>query len=177
MLILICTLSDVTSLYVWLKFLHLLGVGIFLTAHGVSAGTSLALRGRPLDTVSRALLQLSIRSQAIAYPGLFLIVVTGVWMGFLGSWWRTGWIWTAIVVLAAVYVFMSALSLPYHRARAEKADQLAIDAPLARNRPVALLLIGVVGLVALIFLMVFKPFQPDHRFSLESCDRALRLSS
>jgi hypothetical protein len=150
----------VTSFYFWLKFFHLLGVGVFLMGHGVSAGTSVALRGRPLDSVSRALLQISIRSQAIAYPGLFLILVTGVWMGFAGSWWRTGWIWTAIVVLVAVFIAMSALSIPYHRARAEKAEPsgAAADAPLARSRPLALLVIGVLGLVALIFLMVFKPF-------------------
>jgi uncharacterized membrane protein len=146
-----------TSLYVWLKFFHVLGVGVFLVGHGVSAGTSLALRGRSLDTVSRSLLQLSIRSQAIAYPALGLIVVTGVWMGFAGSWWRMGWIWTAIAVFVAVIIVMSALSVPYHRARAVKEDTVA-DSPLAHSRPMALLLTGVVALIALLFLMVFKPF-------------------
>jgi hypothetical protein len=155
----VSTISDVTNFYVWLKFLHLLGVGVFLMGHGVSAGTSLALRGRPLDSLSRALLQLSIRSQAIAYPGLFLIVATGVWMGFLGSWWRTGWIWTAIAVLVVAFIAMSAMSVPYHRARAEKSDSsTAADTPLARSRPLPLLAIGVLGLLVLFFLMVFKPF-------------------
>jgi hypothetical protein len=62
------------------------------------------------------------------------------------------------VVLVAVFVVMGALSVPYHRARTEKADQPAKDAALASSRPVALLLIGGVGLIALIFLMIFKPF-------------------
>jgi hypothetical protein len=146
-----------TGLYVWLKFLHVLGVGVFLLGHGVSAGTSLALRGRPLDAVSRSLLQLSIRSQLIAYPALGLIVVTGVWMGFAGSWWRTGWIWTSIAVFVAVFIVMGALSVPYHRARAVKEDGVA-DSPLARSRPMAILLTGVVALIALFFLMVVKPF-------------------
>ena len=79
-----------TSLYVWLKFFHVLGVGAFLMGHGVSAGTSFALRGRPLDAMSRTLLQLSIRAQLVAWSALGLIIVTGVWMGFVGSWWRTG---------------------------------------------------------------------------------------
>ncbi len=74
-----------TSLYVWLKFLHLLGLGVFLMGHGVSAGAAVVLRGRPLDAVSRALLQVSIRSEAVSFPGLLLVPVTGVWMGFLGS--------------------------------------------------------------------------------------------
>ena len=31
-----------------------------------------------------------------------------VWMGFLGSFWRTGWIWAAIAVLVVTMVAMSA---------------------------------------------------------------------
>jgi acyl-CoA synthetase (AMP-forming)/AMP-acid ligase II len=33
-----------TNLYVWLKFFHLFGLSVFLFAHGVSGGASLALR-------------------------------------------------------------------------------------------------------------------------------------
>jgi hypothetical protein len=42
--------------------------------------------------------------------------------------------------------------------RCHGADVERLGAPLAGNRPVALLLIGVVGRVALIFRKVFKPF-------------------
>jgi len=56
-----------------------------------------------------------------------------------------------------VLVVMSALSVPYHRARAVKEDAVA-DSPLTHSRPMALLLTGVVGLIALLVLMVFKPF-------------------
>jgi heme/copper-type cytochrome/quinol oxidase subunit 2 len=78
-------------------------------------------------------------------------------MGFVGSWWRTGWIWTAIAVFVAVLIVMGALSVPYHQARAWKEDAVA-ESPLARSRPMALLLTGVVALIALFFLMVVKPF-------------------
>lgn len=150
-----------TSLYVWLKFFHLLGIGAFLMGHGVSAGASMAVRGRPLDAYSRALLQISIRSHAVAFPGLLLIVVTGVWMGFLGSWWRSGWIWTAIAVFVVLAIAMGAMSATYHAARgmaeASSADQAA-SVTLGRTRPLVLLAVGVAGLVAILFLMVFKPF-------------------
>jgi hypothetical protein len=145
------------TLYVWLKYIHLLGLGVFLMAHGVSAGVSLAVRGRPLDSVTRLLLQLSIRATPASYAGLGVIVVTGVWMGFEGSWWRTMWIWTAIVILVLLIVVMSALSVPYHRARDIKEDT-ASASPLAKARPMVMLWVGVAGLVALVFLMVFKPF-------------------
>lgn len=150
-----------SSLYVWLKFLHLLGLGVFLMGHGVSGAASIAIRGRPLDAMSRALLQLSIRSHAVTFPGLLLLVVTGVWMGFLGSWWRSGWIWTGIALLVVLSVAMGAMSGAYHKARESKdvsqADPPA-DVVLPRTRPLALLVVGVIGLVAILFLMVFKPF-------------------
>jgi hypothetical protein len=150
----------VTSLYVWLKFLHLLGLGVFLMGHGVSAGASIVLRGRPLDTLSRSLLQVSIRSESVAFPGLLLVLVTGVWMGFLGSWWRTGWIWTTIAILVLVTVLMGFWADPYRRARGTQEDSQdrAGDVALARTRPLTMLWVGVVALVAMLFLMVFKPF-------------------
>ena len=60
------------NLYVWLKFFHVLGVGMFLFGHGVSAVASFAVRGRPADAGAGALLRASIRSGAITYPGLLL---------------------------------------------------------------------------------------------------------
>ena len=149
-----------TNLYVWLKFLHLVGLVAFLVGHGISAGASFALR-RPLPDTARALiLQVSIRAYAGAGPGLLLLIVTGVWMGFLGSFWRTGWIWAAIVVLVALIVAMSALSVPYHKSRdaAAKNPMGEIESELKRARPEVLAAIGTVGLVILLFLMVFKPF-------------------
>ena len=147
-----------TSLYVWLKFLHLVGLGAFLLAHGVSAGASFAVRTQAAAAARGPLLQLSVRSGAVGYPGLLLLIVTGVWMGFLGPWWRFGWIWAAIVVLVATFAAMSALSRHYHMARdvLDKPDEL--ESRLKRTQPVALAVVGTVGLVILLFLMVFKPF-------------------
>ena len=148
------------NLYVWLKFLHLVGLGAFLLGHGISAGASFVLR-RPLaDTARAAVLQLSIRSYAVAGPGLLLLIATGVWMGFLGSFWRSGWIWAAIVVFVATIVAMSAQSVPYHKARdaAGKNAEGEVETELKRARPMVLAAIGSVGLLALLFLMVFKPF-------------------
>jgi hypothetical protein len=151
----------VASLYLWLKYLHLLGLAIFLLGHGVSAGCSLLLR-RPLsDAVRASLLQLSIRGNFASFPGLGLLLVTGVSMGFLGSWWHWGWIWAAIVVLAAVWTAMGAQSVPYHKAREAiggTKPEGSLEVELKRARPVVMAVIGTVGLVVLIFLMVFKPF-------------------
>jgi len=149
------------SLYVWLKFFHLLGLGVFLFGHGISAGTSLVVRSRPVEAVTGALLNASNRASAISYPGLLVLVVTGVWMGFAGSWWHAGWIWVAIGVLVATLVVMGALSVPYHQTRdalAKKESGSEVENRLKQARPAALAAVGTLAVVILFFLMVFKPF-------------------
>lgn len=147
-----------TTLYVWLKFLHLVGLGVFLFGHGISGGVSLVLKNKPGLDVSRALLMLSIWSYRITYPGLLLLLVTGVWMGFAGSWWRFGWIWTSIGVLVLVFAAMSFLSVGYHRARKAAANDSELTQRLEGTRPELVAAVGVIGLLVLYFLMVFKPF-------------------
>lgn len=153
--------GNLASLYLWLTYLHLLGFAVFLLGHGISAGCSLVLR-RPLsDPVRANLLELSSRGNFASLPGLGLLLVTGVWMGFLGSWWHWGWIWAAIIVLVAVTVAMSAQSLPYHKARDVIGGSEAegeLESELKHARPLVMAVIGTVGLVVLIFLMLFKPF-------------------
>src|SRR5205823_2674175 len=106
-----------------------------------------------------ALLRASIRSGAITYPGLLLLIVTGVWMGFAGSLWHTGWIWAAIVVLVVTLVVMGALSRHYHVARDGLGkNEAGADAELERARPVPIAVVGTVAIVLLIFLIVVKPF-------------------
>jgi Predicted integral membrane protein (DUF2269) len=148
------------SLYLWLKFFHIVGIGAFLLGHGVSAGTSLMLRRASTDAVRAALLRVSIQSALVFYPALLVIVVTGVWMGFEGSWWRTGWIWAGIGTLVAVIVVMSAMSVPYHKARdaANAKPPADMEPMLKRARPLELAVVGAIGLLILFFLMVFKPF-------------------
>lgn len=146
------------TLYTWLKFFHIVGLALFLFGHGITGGLSFAVRGAVTGS-TRRLLQLSQRSAALFYPGLLIIIVTGVWMAFLGSWWRSGWVWAAIVILVLAVVGMGALSRPYYKAReaAAKSDQ-DVAVALDQARPGALAWIGAVALLLLVGLMVLKPF-------------------
>ncbi len=144
------------SLYTWLKFFHLVGLVLFLFGHGMSAGASFALRGAVSGLTGRLLI-LSQRTAALYYPGLLVVVVTGVWMGFVGSWWRSGWIWAGIAVLVVTIGAMSALARPYYKAREAKSDQ-DLAQELSRARPGLLAWIGAVALLLLVGLMVLKPF-------------------
>ena len=144
--------------YVWLKFFHLFGLALFLFGHGISGGASFALRSTA-PASARQLLQLSQRSAIVANPGLLIVIITGVWMGFAGSWWGRGWIWAAVAVLVLLIGFMLFIARPYYLARdaSGQPDDVLVQR-LSRTRPLLAAVIGGVGLLILIALMVIKPF-------------------
>jgi hypothetical protein len=148
----------VTSLYSWLMFFHLTGLGVFLFSHGITAGSALALRG-PVQSGTRKLLRLSQMSNFASNPALLVVIVTGVWMAFAAHLWGRAWLWAAIVILVAVLGAMFWIARPYYMARdaATQGDELVADR-LSKTRPIAAFWIGGIGLLILVFLMVVKPF-------------------
>ena len=145
-----------TSLYSWLLFTHLTSLAVFLFAHGISAVAAFAARSNLTD--SRWILQISQRSWFVAGPAILLLIASGIWMGFMGSWWgRGGWIWASIIVLVALIVSMNFLSRPFYQARSSSNDE-EYKARLASANPMAMTWAAVVGIVVILFLMVFKPF-------------------
>lgn len=147
-----------TDLYSWLRFLHLVGLAAFLISHGVTAGAALALRGRA-SPASRGLLRLSLMSGTVAFPALLLLIVTGVWMGFAGHLWGKGWIWASIAVFVAIVGGMGFIANGYRAARdAAKESDEVLGERLGQTRPIAAIWIGSIGLLVLLYLMVFKPF-------------------
>lgn len=146
------------TLYAWLKFFHIFGLAVFLFAHGVSGGASFGMRNSAPST-ARQLLALSQRASFISNPGLLIVVITGVWMAFLGSWWGRGWLWAAIVILVALLVGMGLIARPYYLARdAARSSDEDLAQSLSRTRPQAAAWMGSVGLLLLVGLMVLKPF-------------------
>jgi len=144
------------TLYVWLKLFHLLGVVVFLFAHGVSGGASFAI-GRAVEPDTRRLLRISQVSAMFANPGLLVILVTGLWMAWLGNFWSRGWPWAAVAILVVTIAFMFYVARPYYAAREAKSDDV-LAATLSRVQPRAAAIVGAVALVVLVTLMVVKPF-------------------
>jgi hypothetical protein len=148
----------VGNLYSWLRFLHLLGLAAFLLSHGVTIGASLAMRG-PVSPASRGLLRLSSRTGSVAFPALGLMVVTGIWMAFAAHLWGKLWIWASIVVFVALVIGMGFIANGYRLARGPGAEtDSVLEERLRQTRPIAALWIGGVGLLVILYLMVFKPF-------------------
>jgi hypothetical protein len=161
--------------YLWLKFVHILAIFAFLFAHGVSGGASLLLtRPRDLET-RRLLLETSFKALQLSTPSLFVILLSGVALGFYGRWWGHGWIWAALVIFVGISGVMSYFSFRHDHARkaaglayrvfnsGTRRDPLPADPDLLeRNiptlRPRELAVVGILGLLVIPWLMVFKLF-------------------
>jgi hypothetical protein len=153
-------------MYPWLVALHLVGLVVFLLAHGVSMWVAFRIRGERNRDVVAAMLALSLRASRVVYVGLLLLGLGG-----LGAAWSAGllaapWNLAAYGVVVAVLVAMFAIASPYyHGLRAEIAgtadtpplDDAALAARLRTRRPELLATIGGLGVVALVLLMSVKP--------------------
>ena len=163
-------------MYAWLVFFHILGALGFLFGHGVSATVSLRLRyvRHNLEQV-RALLDLSMYSLGVMYASLLVLLISGVWAGFKGSWWawERDWLWLSVVLMVTIVIIMYAIATPYytkvrqaaglnviHGSRVENpppANEEELEALLTSPRPLILAAVGIGGLAAILYLMVLKP--------------------
>jgi uncharacterized membrane protein len=154
--------------YTFWKFLHMLGVFVFLLGHGVSVAVTFRLRRERDPARINALLELSGSSLTLFFYGLLVLVAAGVVAGFLGKWWGQAWIWTAIGVLVGISVAMSVLARPYYKkvrlvteALASGSEAVSDDqfvSVLRSPLPLVIAVIGFAGLLVILWLMMFKPF-------------------
>lgn len=163
------------SPYNWVVFVHVVGGFGFAMSHGVSAAVAIKLRReRGLERV-RALLDLSQWSTGAMYGTIVVLLVAGVIAAFMAGLWGRGWIWTALVILVVMLAYMfvrasryygevrRAAGQPYFQLGKGPMPALAPDQPrlaelLVSTRPVELAVVGYVGLAAILFLMMLKPF-------------------
>ena len=162
-------------MYQWFVLLHVLSVFGFLMAHGISVGVAFALRReRNLERI-QALLNLSGNTMGVLHGSILILLVSGTVSGFIGQWWRQGWIWLSLGLLLAIYIYMGVAAAGYYsRVRkavgvsymegykakppVEPANEVSIDALLRQSRPLVLAVVGFGGLAVIAWLMEFKPF-------------------
>ena len=163
------------SLYNWIVFVHVAGAFTFVLAHGASAAVALRLRREREVSRIQALLDLSNVATQGTYVGLVILLIGGIAAAFMAGFWGRGWIWTAIVVLVAMIAFMYARASGYY-GEMRRASGLGYYIPgkgpgepgnpspdelarlLTSSRPMELAVVGAVGLLAIVWLMVMKPF-------------------
>jgi hypothetical protein len=162
--------------YPWWVFAHIAGVLIFALGHGASAIMSFAIRREREPTRITALLDSSSMSLGVMYLGLLLLLIGGIGAGIVGAWFtRSGWIWAAlgllIIIIIAMYVMASNYYGNVRKALGQKGFRDPKDAPppapvstdelvamLDTRRPEAITVVGVGGLLIILWLMVLKPF-------------------
>lgn len=160
-------LGQEVSLYQWWVFVHLVGVFGLLASHGVSMVVTFQLRKERDPSRVGALLQLSSSSISAFYVSMGLLGLGGVVAAFQADLWGYGWIWASIIALLAVSVAMYALARPYYErlrfvttaivegSKAVRPEQY--QEILRSKRPLTVAVIGIGGLVLLLYLMLFKP--------------------
>ena len=162
-------------MYQWVIFAHVLSAFIFFIAHGVSAGVALWLRReREIDRV-RLLLAFSDASRPVMRLGLAGVLASGIAGGFMMDWWRMGWIWASLVLVVVISAGMMAMGTgyfnqlrkavgsPYREGGRMQAARTPVpaaelDALLRTPHTVVMALIGIGGMVVIVYLMMFKPF-------------------
>lgn len=153
-------------MYQWFVFTHLVGVVLFVFAHGTSAFATFQIRGMRDPAIVSGYLALSLNATRVAYVGLLLLLVGGAGAATSNAFWSQFWVWGSVIVLIVVTVTMYAVASPYYmRLRqllAGKDGQPPISgealvAYLDSRRPDILGVFGGLGLLVIVWLMVMKP--------------------
>jgi hypothetical protein len=163
------------SLYLWLKFIHVLAGFTFIMAHGTAIALSFRLKHEKDLTRIQAMLDLSGNMWVVMVVSLLLLLVAGVISGFIGDWWSRGWIWVSLVMALGVTIWMfvigqgtyhpirKAFGMSYMRGGKEREPEMPLpeaerNALIAKTNPWSMFLIGYGGFMVILWLMIFKPF-------------------
>jgi hypothetical protein len=162
-------------MYPWIVLLHVAGAFLFVIAHGASIWTVNVIRREKEPARIAALADLSGSSLTVAYVGLLLLLVGGVWAGIYAGFFGSGWIWAALALFVIIAVAMYAIATPFFKRLRVALGQRVMGTPKDAPDPVAaadgeivaiaagapamaLNVIGFVGLLVILWLMVVKPF-------------------
>ncbi len=149
--------------YLLLRLLHLLGAFGFVAAHGATAVVTFKLKSESDPVRIRTMLDLSRSTRGLMYVSFVLLLGAGLKLGFLGDWWQFGWIWASLGIFAFLFLAAFPLAVPYFKALRRALDKTPPDSEeLARllrsSRPLVLAWVETVGILVIIWLMVYKPF-------------------
>lgn len=158
-------------LYRWLLFLHVFGAVLFFIGHGATALAMFDIQKTRDPERIRALMGLRSTQMFSFASGSLLLIGSSIWLGFLGNWWSSGWIWASIILYIAIMMFMSIWGRAYYdsiemvldpeseKARSAKSPETrTLDEIISGGKTVLLTWIGLGGTAIILWLMYFKPF-------------------
>ena len=158
-------------MYNWVVFLHVTMIFIFLIQHAAEIIVTFKLREQKepegIFTTYSFMPDNNSRNLRITYS---LIIITGMIAGFMSTWWKQGWMWTALGVMIVIWIVMNRVGGSYltavdgitDYALKNKDDPSAIDKfrndLKARREPEMMTVTSVIGGLIILWLMMFKPF-------------------
>ena len=164
-----------SSLYLWIKFIHVVASITFIMGHGTSIAFAFQVkREKDLDRV-RAMLDLSGSMWNVYMLSWLVLMVAGIINAFMGNWWSQGWIWVSLGLMLVITVWMfvlgyrtyhplrKAFGMPYNEGKkvipaGEPLPEEERSALIAATKPMELLVVGYGGYILILFMMIFKPF-------------------
>jgi MFS family permease len=155
--------------FFWWKFLHLLGLVGFLSSHGVSIFVLDRIRKADLDRGRiTQLISLSGQTTVPMYVSLAILLAGGIGAGLTAhDFWHL-WLVVSIVILVVTVGFMTSIAAPYFKQITAACEVRPTGVPRKSNEELQALIngpknrlinvIGFVGLLSILYLMIFKPW-------------------
>ena len=153
----------------WWRFLHLVGLVGFLASHGVSMFVLDRIRKVDLDRsrISQ-LISLSGQTTMPMYISLATLIAGGIGAGVtIKAFWQL-WLTASIVILLVTVALMVSIAAPYFKQITAACEVRPSGVPRKSDEELNVLLnspknmlinvIGAVGLLSILYLMIFKPW-------------------
>jgi cytochrome bd-type quinol oxidase subunit 2 len=157
-------------MYRYWVLLHIAGVVAFMATHGVAMFTLFRIRNLDLDRsrIADAIAFSGVTTRPM-YISLIVLVIAGFVAGVQGKWLDDWWIWIAVVVLVVTTGLMTAIASPYFRRITEACAMRPSGVPRTSDEELTAILrgpsaslitaIGSIGILVILWLMIFKPGQ------------------
>ena len=153
--------------YQWVLLLHILSVLALLGTHGTSMVVLYRIRAERDRKKIFDLISLSGETAIPMYVSTGAIVLTGILLGLKLKVFSHWWVWVAIVLLVAIIGLMTAVAKPYFKRVKAACEVRPSGVPRVSDEELGEILrsptahvvtaIGVIGLIAILYLMVFQP--------------------
>jgi hypothetical protein len=152
----------------WWLFLHIAGVLTFVGAHGVSMVVLYRVRGERDRRRIAELIAFCGTTTRPMYIALGVLTLGGVGAGLTLHLFAAWWLWISIGILLITIGLMTALAKPYFRSITAACEVRPSGVPRVSDEELEQLLssgeahvitaIGGIGLLAILYLMLFRPF-------------------
>ncbi len=152
----------------WWLFLHIAGVLAFVGAHGVSLVVLYRVRGERDRRRIAELIAFSGTTTRPMYIALGVLTIGGVGAGLTLHLFSAWWLWISIGILLVAIGLMTGLAKPYFRKITAACEVRPSGVPRVSDEELEQLLssgeahvitaIGGIGLLAILYLMLFRPF-------------------